>query len=399
MRRWLAVVAVALVVWGCSSPPKTARSGFTLAFTNDRRGELAPCDCSGGAAGGLSRQAGYLRELRAKQPSLVAVEAGDFLYAVWPETDAEKTTEHARALIAAGAYARAGYDAVLFGARDYALGVDALREIATKIGPDAVVGANVTDARTGRPLWPASKIVTRDGVRVGVVGLMTNKKDIVPPGRSWPADVIVEDPLAAAKRVIPELRRRCDVLILLANLDRDELEPLLKAAPGVDFVVKSREAKIVTSQVEQLAKTPLLGLYELGHYVGRLEITVVQPGKPYGDLAEEQILERKIERYRAYVDAIDQKAGGADRVEHFYAGDELTLERYRRYRDSVDRWEHERERLKPTGNRYSYELIELDNTRPETPEVRAAVIEFERVHGAAQSAREAQMQRHGAGTR
>jgi 2',3'-cyclic-nucleotide 2'-phosphodiesterase (5'-nucleotidase family) len=381
----------------CQPPPKPARSAVTLAFTNDGRGEIRHCDCEGGAAGGIARRAGYLRRLRVEKPDgLLAVEAGDFLYAVWPETDAEKQTERARAMLIADAYARAGYDAILFGARDYALGVDALREVAAKTGA-AMLGANVTDARTGRPLWSATKVIQRGLVRVGLVGLVTDKKDAVPRGLAWPADVAVENPLAAARRIVPELRKQCDVLILLANLDRDELEPLLKAVPGIDFVIKSREAKTVTTQVERLAKAPVLALYELGRYVGRLDITVVAPGKVYADLAEQRILERKIERYRSYVTAIETKAGGADKVESFFAGDRPTIERYRRYRDNVERWERELTRLKPVGNRFSYELIELDRNVPEMAELLAAVEAFERQYGTAEAARQNALRRHEAG--
>lgn len=397
-KRLLPLLALLLIAgFACQPPPKPALSTVTLAFTNDGRGEIRHCDCEGGAAGGIARRAGYLRQLRVEKPNgILAVEAGDFLYAAWPETDAEKQTERARAALIADAYARAGYDAILFGARDYALGVDALREVATKTGA-AILGANVTDARTGRPLWSATKVIRRGAVRVGLVGLMTDKKDAVPPGSAWPADVAVENPLAVARRIVPDLRKQCDVLILVANLDRDELEPLLKAVPGIDFVLKSREAKIVTTQVERLARVPVLAMYELGRYVGLLDITVVEPGKAYADLAEQQILERKIERYRSYVTAIEAKAGGADKVESFFTGDRPTIERYRRYRDNVERWERELARLKPVGNRFSYQLIELDRRVPEMAELLAAVEAFERQYGTAETARQNALRRHEAG--
>ena len=391
----LVVVMIVFAGVGCAKPDKAQAPTVTLAFTNDGRGELTHCECEGGAAGGLARRVGYLNRLRSSErpDRIVALEAGDFLFALWPETETEKQTEKARAMLIADGYARAGYDAVLFGTRDYALGIDVAREVAAKMNT-TVLGANVNDGRTGQPVWPASKIIQRAGVRIGVLGLVTAKRDGLPPGVAWPAELVVENPLAAAQRLIPALRKQCDVLVLLANLDRDELETLLKETSGVDFVVKSREAKIVTTQVDRLDRVPVLGLFELGRYVGRVDLTVVEPGKGYDDLEEQKILRRKIERYRSYVDAITQKAGGARQVEKFYAGDQATLERYRRYRESVERWERELAESKPRGNRFAYELIELDSQVPVVRELEQAVTAFETAHGTAESLRQAQFRRH-----
>lgn len=387
----LLLLLICLASWSCNQNSETPGRNFTLAFTHDAQGELAHCGCRGGAAGGLPRRVGYLAKLREELgDSLLAVEAGDFLFPIIPETEREREIEAERVKLLADAYRRAGYDALLFGRRDYALGVDVLQQAARTMQIN-ILGANITRTDNASLPWLASIVVKRNGLRIGMLGLLTREKGINGAQLPWPAELAVEDPVAAAKRIVPDLRSRCDVLILVANLAREELKTLLGEVKKIDFVVRSRDAKLLTHHVEREAGVPVLSLYELGRYVGRLDVTVVEPRRQYTDLAERQILVRKIERYQDFVQTIQSKAGGEDKVEEIYRNDRLSLSRYRRYVESIERWTHELARIRMEGNRFNYQLVELDGHAPENTELQTLVDDFEKRHGTAAEARGRQL--------
>ena len=391
---WLGLLLLACT-WSFACAPATnpPSSNITLAFINDAQGELSDCGCSGGAAGGLARRVGYLADLRRQQPnSTILVEAGSFLFPIWPQNDEERQIEAKRADLIADAYRRVGFDAVLFGLRDYALGVEPLRQVAKKIG-GAVVCANVIDARTGKPVWAEKAVVKKNHLQVGLLGVMTRSKTLDQQPVSPPAELNVVDPVAPIKRLARELRRQCGLVVLLANLERDELARLLAEVPGIDFVIKSRDSKSMTNQVDRLNKVPVVSLFERGQFIGRLDFTLVKPGEPFIDLTEKQMLERKLGRYQEYITMWETKAGGADKVDSYFAGDKDLLARYHSYQENVARWTRELEQFHNRGNRFQYELVKLLPGVKEDAETDRAVRQFETQYGTAAQARTRQMQR------
>ncbi len=74
------------------------------------------------------------------------------------------------------------------------------------------------------------------GLRVGVLGLVTAEVPRM-TARAATAGCTFEAPLEAAKRLVPELRARCDVLVLLTHVGVEEDAALAGAVPGIDVIV------------------------------------------------------------------------------------------------------------------------------------------------------------------
>ncbi len=382
----LLLLLIALAI-GCQAQPAKPSRSVTLAFTNDALGELADCGCKGGISGGIDRRAGLIADWKKNDGArLLAIEAGDFLYPVQPATDEERKVEELRAPLIAEAYRRAGYDAVLFGARDYALGVAPLKQ-AAQIMNIPILGANVLDAATNKPLWQPTLVLERGGLRVGLLGLVSDRKKIGIEELSLPAEIVIADPVAAAAQYAPLLRKECDLLVLVANLDYEQLQAVLTAVEGVDFVLKSRDAKMLTHQVQHNNDVPVVSVYELGRYVGRLDITLVEAGKKFADEGERQMLERKIARYQEYVDSLNKQAGGAEKIAEFLAGDASLQARYDRYKKNIERWQKELTDLREDGNRFRYDLVELTVSVPTDTELTRQVKAFEDEHGTTKAIR------------
>jgi mono/diheme cytochrome c family protein len=83
-------------------------------------------------------------------------------------------------------------------------------------------------------------VVTKAGTRFGFVGLMSPATHVKTASKDAPAKALpysIGDPIEAAKAVVPELRAVCDVLVVLAHMGDDEADALVRAVPGIDFVV------------------------------------------------------------------------------------------------------------------------------------------------------------------
>ena len=101
-------------------------------------------------------------------------------------------------------------------------------------------------------------------------GLISDKVDLGPARDS----LSVEDPAAAAKRAIAELRRKgATVVVLLSQLGKVESEDLVTAVDGVDAVMVGRNVPLL--QKGRLIKNTV-ACYggEQGQYAGRTIITL-----------------------------------------------------------------------------------------------------------------------------
>ncbi len=127
---------------------------------------------------------------------------------------------------------RLGYDAATLGNHEFDHGQAFLGRIVDSM-EFAVVCANVRSDTCTFPQLPHYTILERDGIRIGVVGVVTNYEGPGHPAghASSFAGLEFPDPQAMAQMYGEELRPQVDVLVLVSHMgdDRDE-EFLLKAA-------------------------------------------------------------------------------------------------------------------------------------------------------------------------
>lgn len=143
-----------------------------------------------------------------------------------------------------------------------------------------LVSANLWDKTTKKTLVDPYVLVKKGTVTVGVFGLTSEKVDL---GVSRDS-LSVEDPAAAAKRVIPEMRRKgATVIVLLSQLGKVESEDLVTAVDGVDVLIVGRNVPVL--QKGRLIKNTV-ACYggEQGQYVGRTLVTLnAKRGMASGD--------------------------------------------------------------------------------------------------------------------
>ena len=112
-----------------------------------------------------------------------------------------------------------GYDYVTLGNHDFNYGPEYLKSYLDALNARCLC-ANVRDARGRLPVFPCAVHTLENGLRVGLVGIVTNWVNRWEKRENL-KDLTVSDPLAAARRAIEDMQ--CDVLVGIyhGGIERD----------------------------------------------------------------------------------------------------------------------------------------------------------------------------------
>lgn len=128
-------------------------------------------------------------------------------------------------------------------------------------------------------VFPPYRIVERDGVRFGFVALLSPQTKSRAGGQQdGSVEALtyrIEDPWKFAETVLPYVRERCDVFVLLAHMDRYDLEMKLPDFPEVDLVVLGHNAQN-SGGVEPtyVGMVPVYSATTQGQNIGDLVLTL-----------------------------------------------------------------------------------------------------------------------------
>lgn len=123
-----------------------------------------------------------------------------------------------------------GYDAMNLGEREAALGRADLRKLAAS-GRVPMVSCNVLDAVSGAPVVAPYRIQKVGAATVAIVGVTDADGPVVGPG------LVIVPPEEALARVLPEVRSRCNVVIVLAAVDGARMDALAARFRDIDCLL------------------------------------------------------------------------------------------------------------------------------------------------------------------
>jgi 5'-nucleotidase len=185
-----------------------------------------------GRRGGMARLATLVRRIRAENPNTLLLLAGDTL-----SPSPVSTVLQGQQMVAA--FNALGLDLATFGNHEFDFGPAALAE-RMRESRFVWLSANVRDRRSGAPFGGAerARLVVLGGVPVGLFGLtMADTAHTSSPG----ADVAFDEPLAAAREVAGELRRRGARLVVALTHQPMHDDRALAATGVVDLVLGGHE--------------------------------------------------------------------------------------------------------------------------------------------------------------
>lgn len=183
----------------------------TLLFTNDVESAYDPIpafwldDVS--MIGGIAEITTLIESIRDTEPNVFLFDSGDIL------TGALAKLTQGR--LAFELMITMGYDAMAIGNHEFEYG-HKIFEWEKNRAPFPVLGANFFYKDTDHPYAQAHTIIERDGVRIGVIGIMGQDAAtaIIP---SYIAPLDVRDPADAVRKSVAELRDQVDLIVLLTH--------------------------------------------------------------------------------------------------------------------------------------------------------------------------------------
>lgn len=229
--RLLKPVCFLLVVLLCAATPLAAAEAdsahIVILHVNDVHGQTLGSTVDGKPIGGYARLASAVAKVRQEVGAdhVLLVHAGD-----------EFSRGDAMTMASAGAanislMNQIGFDLMTPGNGEFYGGVTSLQKrIAEAKFP--VLTSNVSYRLGGEPVGVDGTVVALGDLRIGVMGLCFLQK--LHPS-SMP--LAVEDPQAAAARVVPRLRAEADLVLALDHIGFEEDRRLAAAVGGIDVIV------------------------------------------------------------------------------------------------------------------------------------------------------------------
>ncbi|MFA5505828.1 MAG: bifunctional UDP-sugar hydrolase/5'-nucleotidase [Vulcanimicrobiota bacterium] len=230
-----------------------------ILHTNDIHGYIEAYE-----GGGLERIAGLVAQYRREHPGrVVLLDGGDTSLGT-------PLSGLLHGLPTAEIMDLMNYDAVVLGNHEFNWGQEKMRALTDEINT-AVVCANLVALDGSPPPYPAWTVVERNGVRIGVIGLVTQetpRKTPVAYTRGW--DFL--DPVAATQAALVEMPE-VDLVLGLTHLGWEEDKRLARGVPELDLIVGGHSH---TPLHEALIEndTPIVQAGCYARYLGVLRVEV-----------------------------------------------------------------------------------------------------------------------------
>ena len=312
----LSILAYVLLAASASYPAdaQTAEDTVvTLTFTNDMESAYEPVPAwwrdDMDRIGGLAELSNLIREVRREQPNVFLFDSGDiFTGALSRLTDGALMFEYMNTM---------GYDAMGIGNHEFDYG-EAVLEWQKNLVPFPVLSANLFYKGTDHPFAQRHTLIERNGIRIGVVGLLGQDAASTAVAREHIDELDVTDPAEAAQRSVDALRDDVDLIVLLTHqghtapmqtdaevdprLDRDIDKDiaLADAVTGVDVLFGGHaDAGTWEPVVSPKNGTLIMQTFGQATYLGYLQLTLERET-------------RRIKHYDGKLIPVDSDRLGAD---------------------------------------------------------------------------------------
>lgn len=260
MRRSNLCLCAVLALWLLICPAGAEETRLFLLNTNDLHGHLE----ADNESGGFVRLATIIRSIKAAFPAeVVLLDGGDMalgtpisgLFHGKPMAQAMKTL---------------GYDAVALGNHEFDWGQEAMAEFLGGVGAPALC-ANLVEIGSSRHPYRPWTVVEKNGVRLGILGLVTPDTPSRAPKASTEGWRFLQ-PEEAARQAIAEMPE-VDAVIALTHLGVEADQRLAQAVPQIDLIVGGHSHTALQEAVYRNS-TPIVQSGCYAHNVGFLELLV-----------------------------------------------------------------------------------------------------------------------------
>jgi 2',3'-cyclic-nucleotide 2'-phosphodiesterase (5'-nucleotidase family) len=228
-------------------------SGLTILHTNDLHGKLT------------EEAAEILARERSSYPNCLLLDAGDAVPSgnIYWRPGGEPILSLMSDI---------GYDAMAMGNREFHFLATGLKS-KVKLARFPVLSANIRSNSTSIDSFVIPSITLKVGeLTVAIFGLtvpmITKQMFARKLSPFW-----FEEPLSAAKEIVPLLRRSADVVIALTHIGVQSDVELAKSIDGIDIVVGGHTHTLLSEPI-LVGNTAIVQAGHWGQYLGKTELTI-----------------------------------------------------------------------------------------------------------------------------
>ncbi|MDK2808826.1 MAG: 2,3-cyclic-nucleotide 2-phosphodiesterase / 3-nucleotidase / 5-nucleotidase [Clostridiales bacterium] len=244
--------SVAMIASSISMPTivtKAATSDITIQIlaTSDMHGKFLPYDYAVNAeskGGSVAQIATVVKQLKQENPNTVLIDDGDLIQGNSAELFLK---DKVHPMVAA--MNLMGYDVFVPGNHEFNYGIPTMQKVLKQQDATVLLG-NVYD-KEGHSLYEPYTIIERDGVKIGIIGMVT------PNITRWDGENLknykVTDPVKETKKIVEKLKGKVDVIIAAVHMsESNEYDvadsgsiDLAEACPDIDLIIAAHEHKAV----------------------------------------------------------------------------------------------------------------------------------------------------------
>jgi len=255
------------------APPDGPRS-LVLLHTNDIHCHYEPTPArwldGSPAIGGFADLSAYLETVRAQEPAVLVLDAGDIMSGT-PLSDLELDGVVGAEMT--GFLADWGYDAWALGNHEFDKGYDTIAALVQSTAvPPLCANIQGPDGGPAMPGLEGARVFERGGVRVGVIGITTPELERLVSAETW-SRVVLLDEVEVVQEWMERLDPETDLLVLLSHSGLETDRYLAAKLPGLDLIVGGHSHDALT-QPEQVGDTWIAQAGSYARSVGRLDIQV-----------------------------------------------------------------------------------------------------------------------------
>jgi 5'-nucleotidase/UDP-sugar diphosphatase len=248
---------------------------LTVLYTNDVHGHPVKfSNLSVPDVGGLPARATLVKEIRSKNKNVLLLDAGDL-------NTGQAASNFFKAKPDILGYNYMGYDAMVLGNHEFDNPIHILRE-QMDLAKFPFLSANVK-IRNGDHLAIPYIIKQFSRFKVAIFGLTTTEAKVT-GNPDYIKDLIIEDEIEVAKKLVPYLRKRADVVIALTHLGIYEgvnrgSKRLATRVGGIDLIVDGNtdtklEVPLVINDPDSTHQTLIVQAWHWGLVLGKIDLWV-----------------------------------------------------------------------------------------------------------------------------
>ncbi|MFC1528588.1 LysM peptidoglycan-binding domain-containing protein [Candidatus Latescibacterota bacterium] len=208
-----------------------------ILYTNNSNGKLKDCNCPNDPYGGLGERVSLIRSYRERDEDFLLLDSGGYMGLSGIEKNGPIVLELMELM---------EYD--LWGIGDQEL-YHSLEQFINLFGYryDKIVNTSLF-SKEGEPVFTSHRFFTLNGVRFGVLGLVSQETfKFFPEDKK---DFTFEDPDSILAKFLPELVRKSDYIIVLSQMGRVKDEEIAKNWPGIDLIIGGHSQTLLEKEIQ-----------------------------------------------------------------------------------------------------------------------------------------------------